>query len=152
MRNTTLVYIEKDDCYLMLYRNKKEHDQSQGKWLGVGGKFEEKESPAECMMREVKEETNLTVEKYRFRGLVTFISDIYETEYMHLYTVSEFSGQLKECNEGELRWIPKSQIMDLNLWEGDREFFKLLFANEDFFTLKLTYRGDELIDVKREQC
>ncbi|SDB03750.1 NUDIX hydrolase [Eubacterium oxidoreducens] len=152
MRNTTLVYIEQEDCYLMLYRNKKEHDQSHGKWLGVGGKFEENESPVECMMREVLEETGLTVKKYRFRGLVTFVSDLYETEYMHLFTVSEYSGQLKECNEGELRWIPKSQIMDLNLWDGDREFFKLLFANEDFFTLKLTYQADKLIAVKHENC
>ncbi len=150
MRNTTLVYIEENESYLMLYRNKKQSDQSKGKWLGVGGKFEEGESPIECMIREVKEETSLIVKDYAYRGIVTFVSDIYETEYMHLFTVSSYEGEVTNCDEGTLQWIPKSEIMDLNLWEGDREFFKLLFLEEPFFALKLTYQGDRLIQAVRE--
>lgn len=148
MKNTSLCYIEKDDCYLMLLRNKKKVDENKGKWIGVGGHFEEGESPEECVIREVYEETGLTLTDYRFRGIVTFVSEEWGTDYMHLFTASGFSGELKDCDEGELRWIPKSEIMNLNLWEGDREFLKMLFDNEAFFSMKLSYVGDNLTDVK----
>lgn len=147
--NTTLCYIEQDDNYLMLLRNKKQTDLNKGKWIGVGGHFEEGESPEECLIREVYEETGLTLTEYSFRGIVTFVSDEWGTEYMHLFTARGFSGEVKECNEGTLAWIPKSEILDLNLWEGDRVFLKLLFEDAPFFSLKLTYHGDELIDVKK---
>lgn len=147
MRNTTLCYLEKDGKYLMLLRNKKEIDENKGKWIGVGGHFEEGESPQECVCREVFEETGLTLKEYKFRGIVTFVSDEWGTEYMHLFTATSFDGILRECDEGELRWIDKSEILNLNLWEGDREFLKLLAADSDFFSMKLTYKGDKLIDV-----
>lgn len=147
--NTTLCYIEQDDNYLMLLRNKKQTDLNKGKWIGVGGHFEEGESPEECLIREVYEETGLTLTEYSFRGIVTFVSDERGTEYMHLFTARGFSGEVKECNEGTLAWIPKSEILNLNLWEGDRVFLKLLFEDAPFFSLKLTYHGDELIDVKK---
>jgi len=148
MKNTTLVYIEKEGCYLMLLRNKKENDLNEGKWIGVGGHFEENESPEECMIREVFEETNLRVTDYRYRAVVTFVSDRYEGEYMHLFTVSSFEGELKECNEGELRWILKEEVFGLNLWVGDRTFLKYLLEDRGFFTMKLTYVGDDLIDIQ----
>lgn len=147
MKNTTLCYIEKDDCYLMLLRNKKKVDENKGKWIGVGGHFEEGETPEECVIREVYEETGLTLTDYKFRGIVTFVSDEWETDYMHLFTATGFTGQLKECDEGELRWIPKSEIMDLNLWEGDRAFLKMLFENKGFFSMKLSYVGEKLSDI-----
>lgn len=149
MRNTTLCYIERDGKYLMLLRNKKEIDENKGKWIGVGGKLEEGESPEECLLREVREETGLTLTKYHYRGLITFVSDEWGTEYMHLFTATNFSGELKECNEGELRWIPKEEIMNLNLWEGDRAFLKLLFEEEGFFTMKLRYQGDNLVEIRQ---
>lgn len=148
-KNTTLCYIEKDDQYLMLLRNKKRVDINKGKWIGVGGHFEEGESPEECLVREVFEETGLTLTSYKFRGLVTFSSDQWQTEYMFLYTADGFEGELKECNEGELRWIPKSEILNLNLWEGDKEFLKILFEDHDVFSMKLSYQGDELVENKR---
>ena len=144
--NTTLCYIEKDDSYLMLLRNKKEHDQNEGKWIGVGGKFEENETPEECLLREVKEETGLTLLEYRYRGIITFVSDTWETEYMHLFTASGFEGDLIECDEGELRWIPKAEILGLPLWQGDREFLRLLYEDAPFFTMKLVYKRDMLIE------
>lgn len=147
MRNTTLCYLEKDGKYLMLLRNKKEIDENKGKWIGVGGHFEEGESPQECVCREVFEETGLTLKEYKFRGIVTFVSDEWGTEYMHLFTATSFDGILRECDEGELRWIDKSEILNLNLWEGDREFLKLLATDSDFFSMKLTYKGDKLIEV-----
>ena len=146
MLNTTLVYIEKDEAYLMLLRNKKKNDLNEGKWIGVGGKFEENETPEECMLREVYEETGLTLTDYQYRAVITFLSDQWEGEYMHLFTATDFTGDLKECDEGELRWIPKSQIMDLNLWPGDRLFFEKLFEGVGFFTMKLRYRGDDLVE------
>ena len=136
MKLTTLCYIEKDDKYLMLHRVKKENDLNHDKWVGVGGKFEPDETPEECMLREVREETGLTLTKYRFRAILTFLSDEWETEYIHLYTASEFTGTLLECDEGNLEWIPKSEIDKLKLWEGDKIFFKLLRETEDFFSLK----------------
>lgn len=146
MKLTTLCYIEKDDSYLMLHRTKKEHDENAGKWIGVGGKFEDGESPEDCLIREVKEETGLTLTSYKFRGIVTFVSDEWGTEYMHLFTTTDFSGDVTECNEGDLKWIPKNEIMNLNLWEGDRIFLEKLIKDDSFFSLKLCYEGDTLVN------
>ncbi len=151
MKLTTLCYIEKDDKYLMLHRVKKENDLNHDKWVGVGGKFEPDETPEECMLREVREETGLTLTRYRFRAILTFLSDEWETEYIHLYTASEFTGTLLECDEGNLEWIPKSEIDKLKLWEGDKIFFKLLRETEDFFSLKLRYEGEKLVETKLTQ-
>lgn len=161
MKNTTLCYIENDGRYLMLHRVKKEQDQSRGKWLGIGGKFEDKESPDECLLREVYEETGLTLTSYRLRGIVTFISDIYETEYMFLYTADGYLGELYEeadgcvipvvdgvlrpCDEGVLKWVDIGAVPSLELWEGDRIFLEKLRTSDEFFTLKLCYEGDALI-------
>lgn len=148
---TTLCYIEKDDKYLMLHRVKKENDLNKDKWIGVGGKFEEGETPEECLLREVKEETGLTLTNYQFRGIITFISDEWGCEYMHLFTATEYEGELpeqgmKDCNEGELVWVPKNEIANLKLWEGDKIFLKLLEEREDFFSLKLRYEGEKLME------
>lgn len=145
MKLTTLCYIEKDDKYLMLHRVKKVNDENHDKWIGVGGKFEVGESPEECLLREVKEETGLTLTEYRFRGIVTFVSDIWENEYMHLFTAAKYEGELTECDEGELVWVPKSEIKNLKLWEGDKIFLKLLDEDHGFFSLKLQYEGEKLI-------
>lgn len=146
---TTLCYIEKDDCYLMLHRVSKKKDVNKDKWIGVGGHFQKNESPEECLLREVKEETGLTLTNYRFRGIVTFICDkIDEAEYMHLFTADGFEGELTECDEGTLEWVPKSEICNLNLWEGDLIFLRLLNEDAPFFSLKLAYRGDTLIEAK----
>ncbi len=146
MLNTTLCYIEKDNKYLMLHRVKKKDDMSKDKWLGIGGKFEEGESPEECLMREVKEETGLTLNSKRYRGIVTFVSDEYGTEFMHLFTSDSFSGIIKDCEEGELVWVDKSRVYDLNLWEGDKIFFRLFETTDRFFSLKLIYHGNTLVD------
>ena len=144
MKQTTLCYLERGDEYLMLHRIKKKNDENHDKWIGVGGKFEVGESPEDCMHREIFEETGLTVTDYRYRGIVTFVSDIYETEYMHLFTVTDWTGEARECDEGELAWIKKKKLFDLTLWQGDRIFLKLLQEDVPFFSLKLTYQGDEL--------
>lgn len=145
MKNTTLCYVEQDGKYLMLLRNKKKQDENAGKWIGVGGKFEEGESPQDCLLREVQEETGLHLTQYRFRGIVTFVSDRYETEYMHLFTAHGFEGELTACDEGELRWVEKDEVLSLPLWEGDREFLRLLREDAPFFSLKLVYQGDKLV-------
>lgn len=147
MRNTTLCYIEQDGKYLMLHRVKKENDLNHDKWIGVGGGFEDKESPEECVLREVKEETGLSLTSYRFRGIVTFVSDRWETEYMYLFTADGFKGTLAECDEGVLEWIPKQVLYDLTLWEGDRIFLRLLDSGEPFFSLKLVYEGQALVSA-----
>lgn len=147
MKLTTLCYIEKDDNYLMLHRVKKENDLNHDKWVGVGGKFEKEETPEECLLREVWEETGLTLTKYRFRGIVTFLSDEWEGEYMHLYTATEYTGVLTECKEGNLEWVPKADIEKLHIWEGDKIFFRLLEENIPFFSLKLRYEGDNLVET-----
>ena len=147
MKQTTLCYLERGDEYLMLHRTKKKNDENHDKWIGVGGKFEANESPEDCMRREIFEETGLTVTSYRYRGIVTFVSDIYETEYMHLFTVTDWTGEARECDEGELAWIKKQKLFDLTFWQGDRIFLKLLQEDVPFFSLKLTYRGDELIEA-----
>ena len=147
MKQTTLCYLERGDEYLMLHRTKKKNDENHDKWIGVGGKFEANESPEDCMRREIFEETGLTVTDYRYRGIVTFVSDLYETEYMHLFTVSGWTGDARECDEGELAWIKKQKLFDLTLWQGDRIFLELLQKDVPFFSLKLTYQGDELIEA-----
>jgi 8-oxo-dGTP diphosphatase len=147
MKLTTLCYIENSQGeYLMLHRTKKKNDFNHGKWIGVGGKFEQDETPEECLLREVYEETGLTLKRYQFRGIVTFLSDEWEGEYMHLFTADRYEGTIHECNEGDLAWIPKSQVPDLRLWEGDRIFLKELLHSDRFFSLKLTYEGDTLTD------
>lgn len=147
MRYTTLCYIIKDDSCLMLHRTKKENDQSHDKWLGIGGKFEDRESPEDCAIREIKEETGLDVTSYRYRGIVTFLSDEWETEYMHLFTVNEFEGELIECDEGDLEWIELKDLLKLPMWEGDKIFLNLLASDEPFFSLKLEYVGDKLLSA-----
>lgn len=144
---TTLCYIEQNDAYLMMHRVKKEVDINKDKWIGVGGHFETDESPDECLMREVKEETGLTLTSYRFRALVTFISNEWQTEYMCLYTADGFRGELIDCNEGTLEWVPKSRLPELNLWKGDYIFLDLLETRQDFFSLKLRYEGDTLMEA-----
>lgn len=145
---TTLCYIEKDDCYLMLHRVSKKNDINKDKWIGVGGHFQVNESPEDCLLREVKEETGLTLTSYQFRGIVTFITDgLEEAEYMHLYTADEFEGELISCDEGTLEWVPKKDIYQLNLWEGDLIFHRLLDEDAPFFSLKLRYEGDLLIEA-----
>lgn len=144
MKNTTLCYIEKDGCYLMLHRVKKQNDLNHDKWVGVGGKLEEDESPEECLVREVTEETGLTLTSWRYRGVITFVSDKWEGEYMHLYTADGFEGELIECNEGTLEWVKITDIPNLPMWEGDMVFFRLLADEEPFFSLKLCYEGNKL--------
>jgi 8-oxo-dGTP diphosphatase len=139
---TTLCYIEHDDSYLMLHRIKKANDINEGKWIGVGGHIEFAESPEECLIREVKEETNLTLTSYKFRGVVTFVSGDELCEYMALYTADGFEGEIKPCDEGELHWVKKSDLFDLNLWEGDKIFLKMLIEDAPFFSLKLVYNED----------
>ncbi len=145
MKNSTLCYIEQDGKYLMLHRTKKEVDCNKDKWIGVGGKFMDKESPEECALREIKEETGLTVTSYRYRGIVTFVSDEWETEYMHLFTADGFFGDIIECNEGDLEWIDKKKLLELTLWEGDKIFLKLIDDDSPFFSLKLEYKGSDLV-------
>ena len=143
MRNTTLCYIEKDGQYLMLHRVKKENDINKDKWIGIGGKFEDRESPEDCVRREVLEETGLILRNLNYRGIITFVTDKWETEYMHLFTSDEFEGQIKTCDEGNLEWIDKSKLLQLDIWEGDKVFLRLLDTDEPFFSLKLTYKGEE---------
>nr|MBQ6241649.1 8-oxo-dGTP diphosphatase [Lachnospiraceae bacterium] len=145
MLNTTLCYIRRGDEYLMLHRVKKDHDLNHGKWVGIGGKFEAGESPEDCLLREVREETGLTLTQYRFRGIITFVSDEWGTEYMHLFTADGFTGELTDTSEGILRWIPESEMDALPQWEGDRIFFRLVREDAPFFSLKLCYRGDDLV-------
>ncbi len=145
MLNTTLCYIERDGKYLMLHRVKKENDLNHDKWVGVGGKFEPDESPDECLLREVREETGLTLTDYRCRGIITFVSDRWETEYMYLYTAAGFTGTLTDCDEGTLEWVDKAAAARLPSWEGDRIFFRLLEEDAPFFSLKLCYEGDALV-------
>ena len=148
MLNTTLCYIRRGGDYLMLHRIKKKNDLNQDKWIGVGGKFEDKESPEDCVLRESWEETGLTLTDYRYRGLVTFVSDKYPTEYMHLFTADGFTGELKECDEGVLEWVPYNKLMALPHWEGDAIFLDLISRDDTpFFSLKLRYVGEELAEA-----
>ncbi len=158
MKQTTLCYIDNGDSYLMLHRVKKEHDASHGKWIGVGGKCEADESPDECMLREVSEETGLKITRWQYRGIVTFISDTWPNEYMHLFTATEWRGEpdMSIDNEGELAWIRKSDLPvtkgagnpALTLWEGDKIFLRLLLDESvPFFSLKLVYVQDEMVSA-----
>ena len=147
MKLSTLCYIEKDNQYLMLHRIVKKNDVNKDKWIGVGGHFEQGESPEECLLREVKEETGLDLLSYRFRGIVTFIANGWETEYMCLYTADRYEGEMISCNEGVLEWVDKEKLLDLNLWEGDKIFLKLLNEDVPFFSLKLQYEGNELVQA-----
>lgn len=161
MKQTTLCYIDNGDSYLMLHRVKKENDASHGKWIGVGGKCEADESPDECMLREVKEETGLEITQWHYRGIVTFISDTWSNEYMHLFTATTWCGEpdMSIDDEGELAWITKQRIIEeitptsdlqpptfpLPLWEGDKIFLRLLLDESvPFFSLKLVYVQDEM--------
>ena len=146
---STLCHIIKDDSYLMMHRVKKENDINKDKWIGVGGKFEYGESPEECLLREVKEETGLTLTKYKFRGIVTFCYGEDVVEYMHIFDGYEFEGELTECDEGELVWVPIKDVCSLPIWEGDKIFFKLLSESDDVFSLKLVYDTD---DTLKEAC
>ncbi len=144
MKNTTLCYIERGGAYLMLHRVKKQQDMNRDKWIGIGGKFEENESPEDCLLREVREETGLTLTGWRYCGIVTFVSDRYEGEYMHLFHASEFTGTLRECDEGVLGWVPLAEFARLPQWEGDRIFLRLMQEKTPFFSLKLCYAGERL--------
>ncbi len=144
MTNTTLCYIERGDAYLLLHRVKKENDLNRDKWVGVGGKLEPGESPEDCLLREVREETGLTLTSWRARGLVTFVSDEWGTEYMHLFTADGFEGEIGDCDEGVLEWVKKSDFAALPQWAGDRIFLRLLEEGAPWFSLKLCYTGDAL--------
>ncbi len=148
MRNLTVCYIEKDNKYLMLHRTKKNNDVNKDKWIGVGGKIEDKESPEECIVREVKEETGLTLLNYKLRCIITFTSTVAETEYIYVFTSDKFTGEIIECNEGDLEWVEKSKIDNLNVWEGDKIFHKKILNDEGFFTLKVDYDENKLIGYK----
>lgn len=149
MINTSLCYIEKDNCYLMLHRVKKENDYNKDKWIGIGGKFEEAESPEDCVKREVLEETGLTLNSAEYRGIVTFVSTdkgLTYSEFMHLFWSNDFSGELLECDEGNLEWVEKSKMNDLPHWEGDEIFLDLLDKKVPFFSLKLIYKDGILLE------
>ena len=147
MKVTTLCYIRRVGKWLMLHRTKKEHDENAGKWIGVGGKFEKGESPEECLVREVREETGLTLNSYKFRGIVTFITDTWDDQMMFLYTSDDFSGELIPCDEGELCWVEEERLDSLPMWEGDKIFFGLIKDDHEFFSLKLTYKGESLVSA-----
>ena len=142
---STLCYIEKDGKYLMLHRTKKKNDINKDKWLGVGGKFEEGESPEECIIREVKEETGLVLKNYKLRCIVTYVSTIWETEYMYVFTSDKFEGNLIDCNEGDLQWIDKDKVTQLKTWEGDKIFLEKIQKDNTFFTIKFNYDGEKLV-------
>ena len=148
MINTTLCYIEQDGKYLLLHRIKKKNDINKDKWIGIGGKFEENESPEDCILREAKEETGLTLIRPKYRGIVTFISDgMDQTEFMHLFTSDKFEGTIKECDEGNLEWVEKGNVKNLPHWDGDLIFLALLERDVPFFSLKLTYKGSSLTEA-----
>lgn len=142
---SSLCYIEKDEKYLMLHRTKKKNDINENKWIGIGGKFEGDESPEECIVREVKEETGLTLNSYKLRGIITYISKTWETEYVCLFTSNDFSGKLIECDEGDLKWINKKDVLNLKTWEGDKIFIDKIQKDDKFFTIKFEYDEDKLV-------
>ena len=159
MKNTTLCYLTREDRVLLLHRIKKKEDVNAGKWIGIGGHFEEGESPFDCAIREVFEETGFALTSLAYRGVVTFVSDVCETEQMHLFTSDGFLGDavipLYEregdetdtpfCDEGRLAWVKKEDLSTLPMWEGDAVFLRLLSEKEPFFSLKLVYEGDRLV-------
>ena len=146
-RKTSLVYLERDGKYLILHRTKKKHDENGDKWIGVGGKFEAGETPDACALREVKEETGLTMTDFALRGLIVFVSDVWGLEYMYLYTATAWKGRLVDCDEGELVWLDKHELLAKNLWEGDRLFLKALDERTEFFIMKFRYEGERLVEV-----
>lgn len=148
MRETTLCYLEQDGKYLMLYRNAKENDPNAGKWIGVGGKLEAGETAEWCVCREVLEETGLTLTAYAYRGIVDFDSDCDGTERMHLFTATGWKGDLRACDEGELRWVAKEDLSHYPMWEGDIVFLQALDRGDPFFRLTLTYRGGRLVNTR----
>lgn len=145
---STVCYIEKDNKYLMLHRTKKKNDVNKDKWIGVGGKFEKDESPEECILREVMEETGLRLLDIKLRCIVTYVSNIFDTEYMYVFTSDKFSGNLIECAEGNLEWVNKEEILKLNIWEGDKIFLEKINNGSNFFTVKFVYKNDKLISSK----
>ncbi len=147
IKETTLCYIEKDNKYLMLHRIKKEEDVNKDKWIGIGGRIEEGETPEQCILREAKEETGLTLTKYQYRGIVHFKSNEFENEDMHLFTADEFEGEIIECDEGVLKWIDRDRLYDLPMWEGDKLFLGLIRTKVKFFDLTLQYKGSKLISA-----
>ena len=147
MINSTLCYITRGSDVLMLHRVKKKNDINKDKWIGIGGKFEPEESPDQCLLREAKEETGLTLTSWKCRGIVTFLNDCCEGEYMYLFTADSFTGTLKECDEGNLEWISRNQLSSLPQWEGDKIFLDLLWRDAPFFLLTLRYSGDKLLEA-----
>ena len=144
MHNSTLCYVIRGDQVLMLHRVKKKNDVNKDKWIGIGGKFEAEESPDECLLRECREETGLRLTSWQCRGVVTFLQEGGEGEYMYLFTAEEFEGNLHDCPEGDLQWVSREFLYRLPMWEGDRIFLDLLWRNAPFFLLTLRYRGEEL--------
>ena len=148
MLNTTLCYITRGDEVLMLHRTKKENDLNKDKWIGLGGKFEANESPDDCLLREIYEETGLTLENWKCHGVITFLTDReWEGEYMYLFSADRFSGELKDCDEGDLQWVSRNFLDQLPKWEGDKIFLDLMWSNAPFFLLKLRYSGDRLVEA-----
>ena len=147
MHNSTLCYVIRGDQVLMLHRVKKKNDVNKDKWIGIGGKFEAEESPDECLLRECREETGLRLTSWQCRGVVTFLQEGGEGEYMYLFTAEEFEGNLHDCPEGDLQWVSREFLYRLPMWEGDRIFLDLLWRNAPFFLLTLRYRGDVLIQA-----
>ena len=147
MKNTTLCYITRGDEVLMLHRVKKKNDINKDKWIGIGGKFEGEESPDECLLREVREETGLELTRWQCRGVVTFLCDGCEGEFMYLFTADGIEGELKECDEGDLQWVSREFMYSLPMWEGDKIFLDLLWRGAPFFLLKLRYEGDKLAEA-----
>lgn len=147
MRNTTLCYITQGDQVLMLHRVKKENDLNHDKWIGIGGGFEENESPEDCLLREVREETGLTLTNYRYCGIITFVSDKWQGEYMHLFQADGFEGNLIECDEGDLQWVDRAFMESLPTWAGDKIFLDLMWKKVPFFSLKLCYEGETLVEA-----
>ena len=147
MIQSTLCYILRGDDVLMLHRVKKKNDINKDKWIGIGGKFEPEESPDECLLREAAEESGLTLTQWKCRGILTFLNDRCEGEYIYLFTADGFTGQLKECDEGDLQWVSRDFLDQLPQWEGDRIFLKLLWQDAPFFLLTLRYHGDTLTEA-----
>ena len=147
---TTLCYLEQNGCYLMLHRVKKKNDVNHDKWIGVGGKFEPGEDARTCALREVYEETGLTMRAPRYRGIVDFFCPPWPAERMHLFTCSDFTGTMTDCDEGTLEWVPKQAVQALPIWPGDKLFFRLLEQDAPFFHLELYYDGDTLVRAVRD--
>lgn len=148
MLNTTLCYVTRGNQVLMLHRVKKEKDINKDKWIGIGGKFEGNETPDECLLREAKEETGLTLTSWRCRGVVTFLTENEaDGEYMYLFTADGFEGELTDCPEGDLQWVEREFLDALPKWEGDQIFLDLLWRDAPFFLLKLRYDGPKLVEA-----